>query len=31
VPLDRVFLLAPKLEGKGDGKAKATRADFALK
>ena len=32
VPVDRVFLLAPKLEaGKGESKLAGSRVDFSLK
>ena len=32
VPVDRVFLLAPKLDAaKGDGKLPGARVDFSLK
>jgi hypothetical protein len=31
VALDRVFLLAPKLEAKPDDKLKSSRVDFAIK
>ena len=31
VPPDRVYLLAPKVDEKGDGKRKGSRVEFALK
>ena len=31
VALDRVYLLAPKLDAKGDEKRKGSRVDFALR